>query len=60
MAAKPRRHRRKPVDRGKIITSIELPPDLHEYARVYAIRHKTSFRAVIEEALRDWLRRKDK
>jgi hypothetical protein len=57
MAAKQRR--RTATHRGKIMTSVELPPKLHERVRIYAVRTRTSLRAVIEEALLDLLRRKE-
>jgi predicted transcriptional regulator len=41
------------------MTSVELPPKLHERVRIYAVRTRTSLRAVIEEALLDLLRRKE-
>jgi predicted HicB family RNase H-like nuclease len=39
------------------MTTVELPPDLHERARVFAVRQKTSLRALIEQGLRDLLRK---
>jgi hypothetical protein len=42
------------------MTTIELPPDLHEEARVYAIRHRMTFRQVVEEGIRAVLARKEK
>jgi predicted HicB family RNase H-like nuclease len=43
-----------------IMTSVELPPDLHERARLYAVRHKTSLRALLEQGLRELLRREER
>ena len=40
------------------MTSIELPPELLTRARIYAIRQRTTFRALVEQALRDLLARK--
>jgi hypothetical protein len=42
-----------------VMTSIELPPALLMRARLYALRHRTTFRALVEEALRDRLARKE-
>jgi predicted HicB family RNase H-like nuclease len=42
------------------MTSVELPPDLHEQARIFAVRRKTSLRALLEQGLRDLLRREDR
>jgi len=47
------------ADRGRMMTTIELPPALHQRARIYGIRRKLSFRAVVEQALRDFLARKE-
>ena len=41
------------------MTTIELPPKLLAQARIYAIRHGTTFRALVEEALRDRLARQE-
>jgi hypothetical protein len=41
------------------MTTIELPPALHEAARVYAIRHRVSFRQLVEEGLRTVLAREE-
>ena len=54
-----RRTRRRAGARGKKMTTIELPPALLARARIYAIRHDTTFRALTEEALRDRLTRKE-
>ena len=41
------------------MTTVELPPDLHERARVFAVRRKTSLRALMEQGLRELLRREE-
>jgi hypothetical protein len=41
------------------MTSIELPPGLYKRVRLLATRQGTSFRALVERALRDILRRKE-
>ena len=58
MAAKPR-GRRRAAERGKQMTSVELPPALLLRARLYAVRHRMTFRALVEEALRARLARKE-
>jgi CO/xanthine dehydrogenase FAD-binding subunit len=58
MAAK-KRSRRTAEHRGTIMTTIELPPDLHEQARIFAVRRRTSLRALVERGLRDLLRKED-
>ena len=57
MAAKPKRTA---AHRGNIMTTVELPPNLHERARVFAIRRKTTLRAMLEQGLRDLLRKEEK
>jgi len=42
------------------MTSIELPPALLKAARVYAAEHGLTLRALVEQALRDRLARKEK
>ena len=42
------------------MTTVELPPDLHERARVFAIRRKKSLRALLEQGLRELLRREER
>ena len=59
MAAKRRAPMKRAADRGRMMTTIELPPALHQRARIYGIRRKLSFRAVVEQALRDFLARKE-
>ncbi len=58
MAAQPRR--RTATNRGMVMTTVELPPDLHERARVFAVRQKTSLRALIEQGLRELLRKEER
>ena len=43
-----------------VMTTVELPSALHERARVYAIRQKTSLRALLERGLRELLRREER
>jgi hypothetical protein len=42
------------------MTSVELPPGILKRVRLLAARRGTSFRALVERALRDLLRREDK
>ena len=49
MAATPKRL---PVDRGRRLTAIELPPDLVKRARLYAAEHDTTLRVLVEDGLR--------
>jgi hypothetical protein len=41
------------------MTTIELPPDLLRQARIYAARRGVTLRALIEQALRNALARKE-
>jgi predicted transcriptional regulator len=41
------------------MTSIELPPGLYKRARLLATQQGTSFRVLMERALRDFLRREE-
>lgn len=59
MAAKPR-VRRTAEERGRQMTSLELPPDLLHRARVAAAERGLPFRAFVEQALRDALARKER
>jgi len=58
MAAK-QRARRTPAERGMRMTTVELPEDLVQRARIYAIQRRTSLRALLEEGLRYVLARKE-
>jgi predicted DNA binding CopG/RHH family protein len=58
MAAKPRA-RRSAAERGRRMTSLELPPDLLRRARIAAAERGLPFRAFVEQALRDALARKE-
>lgn len=51
MAAK-RWVRRTPAERGRTMTTIELPPALLKRARLYAADRGITFRALVEQALR--------
>jgi hypothetical protein len=57
------KHRKHRADshrtRGNIMTTVELPADLHERARIFAFKRKTTLRALLEQGLRDVLRRED-
>lgn len=41
------------------MTTIELPTPLLKRARIYAIQHDTTLRALVERGLRDILARKE-
>lgn len=43
--------KRPPAARGRRLTAIELPPDLVKRARLYAARHDTTLRVLVEEGL---------
>jgi hypothetical protein len=58
MAAK-QRAKRDAAARGMRMTTIELPPALHEAARVYAIRHRMTFRQLVEQGIRTVMARKE-
>lgn len=59
MADKPRA-RRTAAERGRRMTTLELPPDLLHRARVAAAERGIALRAFVEEALRDALARKER
>ena len=59
MAAKPR-VRRTAEERGRKMTSLELPPDLLRRACIVAAERGLPFRAFVEQALRDALARKER
>ena len=58
MAAK-QRALRTPAERGMYMTTVELPDTLVRRARIHAIRHRTTLRALIEQGLREVLARKE-
>ena len=58
MADQPR-ERRTAAERGRRMTTLELPPDLLHRARVAAAERGLPFRAVVEQALRTFLARKE-
>lgn len=41
-----------------VTTTIRLKRDLHENARIHAVRSKTSLQALVNQALADYLKRK--
>jgi predicted transcriptional regulator len=43
-----------------VITTIELPTALHERARIVAIKRRSTLRALIEQGLRELLRREER
>ncbi len=40
----------------KKVIAVRVPEDLHERARIKAVREKTSLQAVLLEALADWVK----
>ena len=54
------RTKRTPAERGRHMTTLELPPDLVKRARIFAAEHGLPLRALVEQALRDFLARKEK
>jgi len=50
--------KRLPAARGRRLVAIELPPDLVKRARVYAAKHTTTLRTLVEEGLRWRLRQR--
>ena len=56
MAAKPRAKKRRAET---IVTTIELPRDLYQRAKIQAVLDRTTFRALVEKALRAALARKE-
>jgi len=42
------------------MTTLELPPDLVKRARIFAAEHGLPLRALVEQALRDFLARKER
>jgi hypothetical protein len=59
MADKPRA-RRTAAERGRHMTTLELPPDLVKAARIYGAERGLPLRVVVEQALRAFLARKEK
>src|SRR5207253_10021906 len=55
-----RRGRRTAAQRGRIMTTVELPPDLHEEARIYSVKHRVPLRRLLEDGLRELLARQTK
>ena len=58
MAAKSRA-KRTASERGRRMTTLELPPDLLHRARVAAAERGLPFRALVEQALRAFLAHKE-
>lgn len=58
MADKPRA-KRTAAERGRRMTTLELPPDLLRRARIVAAERGITFRALVEQALRNFLARKE-
>ena len=54
------RAKRTAAERGRHMTTLELPPDLVKRARIFAAEHGLPLRALVEQALRDFLARKEK
>jgi len=54
------RAKRTAAERGRHMTTLELPPDLVKRARIFAAQQGLPLRALVEQALRDFLARKEK
>jgi predicted transcriptional regulator len=54
--AKPRRSKEAPPPAK--VTSLRLDPDLHERARILAIKTKSTLQAIVNEALDEYLKRR--
>jgi post-segregation antitoxin (ccd killing protein) len=55
-ATQPRAKKRRPET---MVTTIELPRDLYQRAKIQAVLDHTTFRALVEQALRAALARKE-
>ena len=54
-----RRAKRTAAERGRHMTTVELPPELVRAARIYGAERGFPLRVVVEQALRAFLARKE-
>lgn len=48
------------IEKSQVVTSLRVDPDLWKKAKVKAIENDTTLGEVIDEALREWLKKQEK
>jgi predicted HicB family RNase H-like nuclease len=44
----------------QVVTSLRIDGDIHERAKILAVRQKTSLQAIVNEALAEYLKKKER
>jgi len=54
------RKRRAPTREGMVVTTVAMPPDLHEQLAIAAVKERAAMTELIRQAVKEWLERREK